>query len=728
MAEPGSGEDDELNFSDHDADSNSDGELPDSPKPKSSLIAHKEMKLVPISDAEDSDDESDNGEDTQGRPNDLEFENISPANSPISAPQHEDISDDESTVINASLQENEPNERDFMSPSSPPEQSEQYETISPPASPQNNIEDYDETKSKFENISDDEDDGEKFVNELRGSEEPVQDENSNDSAEPPVETMENQMDDDLATEVEIGEEETENVGEDSKTSVELDVSAQDESAQNESGEKGLNESNESNDNLTVAEPEDDVEAPMPSPFSDIGDMDDDMMEGDGQIISDILKDTDDTEKQFEFELGAPPHKPEPSIETSIDLEGDDEDSFENKEKASPEKVKTGESDANDGESAKTNSEEKEEYPEEDAGDLIADIFGESDDEEEFEGFADEDIQEEEEKKSVESDDEPEIEPPKQPDTEEGKDEDSDDERPMPARDFVNDFDLMIEKKKELARLKRKKKDSEACGDNDEIIVAMISKMKEAADSDRLLNQAGKAATKKLKMLETVVKHLRKSDIQMALIDCGVLGAMKEWLTPLPDHALPHKHIRERFLRILQEFPTLDKSALKSSGIGRAVMLLFKHPKETRENRFSAGKLISSWARPIFNVSTNFLDVSKEERMERDKKTLEYKKRSKEELEAFEPKRTKLDRDEADADKPRKPGDKGWCGRARVPQASSRDYVNRPQSKLDAYEQSRQLNTKKPLNRYEKHALKMKAKRPAKAKAMEISLSGSKMGL
>ena len=49
------------------------------------------------------------------------------------------------------------------------------------------------------------------------------------------------------------------------------------------------------------------------------------------------------------------------------------------------------------------------------------------------------------------------------------------------------------------------------------------------------------------------------------------------------------------------------------------MLIYflQHPRELKEHKVIAGKIINAWARPIFNLQTDYKNSTKEERQEKD---------------------------------------------------------------------------------------------------------------
>uniref|UniRef100_A0A0R3S6F4 TFIIS N-terminal domain-containing protein n=1 Tax=Elaeophora elaphi TaxID=1147741 RepID=A0A0R3S6F4_9BILA len=222
------------------------------------------------------------------------------------------------------------------------------------------------------------------------------------------------------------------------------------------------------------------------------------------------------------------------------------------------------------------------------GELMTNIFGEdSDDEKEGEDAAQTQYRAEENGPEAD-DDEPRY----------VRDEnDEDDGR-------VWDFDTMMrEKKAERRRPRRRRRDGsiDVGGAYDDQIKVLIDAMKAAAKDDRHSNMERRPALQKRKMLPHVKSMLIKHDLMEDVIDNGMMNVISEWLAPLPDKSLPALEIRTDLLKILQDFNRLEPGTLKQSGLGRAVMLLYKHPRETKENKALAAWLISDWARPIFQV-------------------------------------------------------------------------------------------------------------------------------
>ncbi|CAH8466769.1 unnamed protein product [Schistosoma bovis] len=316
--------------------------------------------------------------------------------------------------------------------------------------------------------------------------------------------------------------------------------------------------------------------------------------------------------------------------------------------------------------------ERDEQPESQVDGIIADIFGESDAEEEFEGFAENELDKGIEEE-VEVQTSSELVTKKGPLTTAGENEG--DEESEHDDEFVSDFDRIMEKKKEESRRRRRRnRDIEFLNDSDDLIVETISRMKSAADEDRQLLTASRPATKKLNMLKEVLAILRRADLKSALIENGMLSAITEWLSPLPGHTLPNLVIRDSMLTSLSEFQSLSSEVLQESGIGKALMYLYKHPRETRENKDRAGRLINEWLRPIFNLTSDYRTLTKEERKQLDYEHLP--KRRNIDNEAYNHRDINRELD-GETKGLLRPGDPGWVNRARVPQPSNKDYIIRP---------------------------------------------------
>ena len=169
----------------------------------------------------------------------------------------------------------------------------------------------------------------------------------------------------------------------------------------------------------------------------------------------------------------------------------------------------------------------------------------------------------------------------------------------------DEVERRLQKRKARGR-KRKELDP---AEKQHICRSILSRMEAAYDADAEALKRDELSYHKLKLLGEVESVFSLKHMHETLLYEGCLNVLKSWLAPLPNWTLPVVKIRGAILRILKLMniravdDKLDK--LKSSGIGKVVMFLYKCSDETPDNKRICGEIIQAWSRPIFAQNDSY---------------------------------------------------------------------------------------------------------------------------
>ena len=166
----------------------------------------------------------------------------------------------------------------------------------------------------------------------------------------------------------------------------------------------------------------------------------------------------------------------------------------------------------------------------------------------------------------------------------------------------------------VQRMQKKKRAKRSLLEQEDELRTFLAEMELAADNDERLIRETKPATHKMSMLSTVIDTMTQRDTQRLLIDMDLLAILKRWIQPLPNGTLGNVTLRQRILESIQKMSHgesgINNHDLKRSEIGKTVMVLYKHPKETPSNKKLLRSIIETWSRPIFQKSGNMRDLER----------------------------------------------------------------------------------------------------------------------
>ncbi|KAG0634659.1 hypothetical protein HOY80DRAFT_985443 [Tuber brumale] len=152
--------------------------------------------------------------------------------------------------------------------------------------------------------------------------------------------------------------------------------------------------------------------------------------------------------------------------------------------------------------------------------------------------------------------------------------------------------------------KKKKKGEDLEEMNDDLIIALKQRMIDAANRDQEAIVNGQQAVHKLAMLEEVKDILQRPNLMATAMDNNLLEAMKRWLEPLPNKALPAYGIQKVMFEIMGKMK-ITTDYLRESGIGKVVMFYTKDKRPQLHIKREANRLVRDWSRPILGRSDDY---------------------------------------------------------------------------------------------------------------------------
>jgi hypothetical protein len=129
-------------------------------------------------------------------------------------------------------------------------------------------------------------------------------------------------------------------------------------------------------------------------------------------------------------------------------------------------------------------------------------------------------------------------------------------------------------------------------------------MREAAEADQNAIRNGSPAVHKLAMLEEVRDVLQRPNLMATAMDNNFLEAIKWWLEPLPNKALPAYSIQKLMFEIMGKIK-MTTDYLRESGVGKVVMFYTKDKRPQLHIKREADRLIGEWSRPILGRSDDY---------------------------------------------------------------------------------------------------------------------------